>query len=111
MTYKAIVAGMLERDSRNWMEKLLAESGIKFSFVTTEIEEMTQAKYEIYYTCKVTVYGTGNSILPDVILVGGTADEYRIYHSVVWDRKKDKILWMANDKTRNELGIEKFKIA
>lgn len=111
MTYKAVVAGMLERDSSKWIDKLLKEHGIKFNFTCSEIEELTQEKDDIYYTCKTTIYGSKYSILPVSVYVGGVVNERGIYHSVVWKNKEHDICWMAVEKTREELGITEFKIA
>lgn len=111
MTYKAVVAGMLERDSSKWIEKLLKEHNIVFSFAVSEIEELTQEKDDIYYTCKTTIYGSKYSIIPVLVYVGGVVNERGIYHSVVWKNKEHDICWMAVEKTREELGITEFKIA
>lgn len=111
MTYKAVVAGMLERDSSKWIEKLLKEHNIVFSFAVSEIEELTQEKDDIYYTCKTTIYGTKYSIIPVSVYVGGVVNERGIYHSVVWKNKEHDICWMSVEKTREELGIKEFKIA
>ena len=111
MTYKAVVAGMLERDSSKWIDKLLKEHGIKFNFTCSEIEELTQEKDNIYYTCKTTIYGSKYSILPVSVYVGGVVNERGIYYSVVWKNKEHDICWMAVEKTREELGITEFKIA
>lgn len=112
MTYKQVVSGFLRRDSQNWVEELLDNSGIKYIFTEAaepELEKHDNPKvFGFYYTVPVKIY-TGNYI-GKAVLVGGTVSDSGIYHSVVWNEMKE-ILWMSVESTRKDLGIEEFKLS
>lgn len=112
MTYKQVVSGFLRRDSQNWVEKLLDNSGIKYKFAEAaepELEKHDDPKYfGFYYTVPVKIYT--NWYIFETVLVGGTVSDSGIYHSVVWNEMKE-ILWMSVESTRKDLGIEEFKLS
>lgn len=110
MTYKSIVTAMIEKDSQNWIEGLLGKHDIEFRWTETEIKELKYNKYDYLYVCNVKV------IFPNykrvVLEVGGTVDDILgICHSVIWNEDGNQIVWMNQEKTREQLGIEEFKIA
>lgn len=110
MTYKAAVQGVIGKEARNWVERVLDKQKIPHGYicygkVKTEIEK---GKYgNIFWDVYIEV--TTDSILPEKIIAGGTMDEYAIYCSVIWNHDKSKILWMNVEETRKSLGIEEFK--
>lgn len=109
MTFKKIVGGMVERVANKWVNDLLNENGIIFRWTDAEVTEMnTSDKYSMYWTVKVSVMLQG--YIKVDLFVGGTADEYDFYPSVIWNDKHDEI-WVATESTRKILGIDEFKIA
>ena len=108
MTYKKIVYRMLERDARDWMEKLLKDTGIRV--LSTEVEEMENEDIHFTYTVKVIL--TGNFPGLKFVWVGGTVcDDLGICHSSVFrSREKCDIAWMSVKESRELLGITEFKI-
>ena len=109
MTFKKIVGGIVERDAEVWVNKLLEENGIIFHWTDAKVTEMdTNDKYSLYWTVQVSVMLQG--YIKVNLFVGGTADEYGIYPSVVWNDNHDAI-WFAVEHTRETFGINEFKIA
>ena len=112
MTYKQVVSGFLRRDSQNWVEELLDNSGIKYIFTEAaepELEKHDNPKvFGFYYTVPVKIYK--ENYIKKTVLVGGTVGETGIYHSVVWNEMKE-ILWMSVESTRKDLGITEFKLS
>lgn len=109
MTYKKIVEGLVERDSRDWVEKLLCEMNIPYKYIFVDVAELEKDKdnpYWIYYTCKTDVYLSDYEYKH--IEVGGTVDSMGVSHSVIWNANR-KIIWMSVEKTRQDLGITEFK--
>ena len=109
-TYKSIVVGLLETDSWEWVERLLKANGIEFKWSNPEIKEIEYHNGHYTYGCYVRI------TLPDyhkvTLEVGGAVDDLiGISHSVIWNENRSKILWMSQRKTREQLGIEEFKIA
>ena len=108
MTYKAIVDGLIRRDSMEWVEGLLKESGIAYKWVHDCGVNFEPEKEQILYDILLEI------VLPDYatvyVRVGGTVSDVGIFHSVIWDREHE-IIWMSVEKTRDALGIEEFKIA
>lgn len=111
MTYKAIVKNMIEIKAGNWVEKLLKENNIEYKWTEEEVTNLENDKESntILYTCTVTI--TLEAYNKVVVLVGGTADDMcGICTSVIWDENHDNIIWMSVAETRNELGINEFKL-
>ena len=114
MTYKKIVAMMVEEDARKWLEKVLAEHGYESRYVFVEdggaTFESDKDMDTFRWAVKLTVRfkkDPGNYYFE----IGGTVDDFcGIFHSVIWNRKHD-ILWMSVKQTREQLGIKEFKIA
>ena len=111
MTFKKIVGGIVERDAEVWVNKLLEENGIIFHWTDAKVTEMkmdSRDKYSMYWTVQVSVRLQG--YIKVDLFVGGTADEFGIYPSVIWDNKHNAI-WFAVENTRETFGINEFKIA
>ena len=109
MTYKKIVGGIVEREADIWVNDLLEKNDISFHWTDAKVTEMdTNDKYSLYWTVQVSVMLQG--YIKVNLFVGGTADEYGIYPSVVWNDNHDAI-WFAVEHTRETFGINEFKIA
>lgn len=113
MTYKKIVAAMVEQDARQWMEKVLSENGYDEAYVFVDDVQLENDKEKdtIYWTVKVDIRFKMD-IINYHFEIGGTADDLcGICHSVIWTADKKQILWMSVKESRKQLGIESFKIA
>lgn len=109
MTFKKIVGGMVERDADIWVNDLLEQNGICFHWTDAKVAEMDSSdKYSMLWTVQVSVMLQGYSKIN--LYVGGTADEYGICHSVIWNEKRDAI-WFSVEHTRETFHIDEFKIA
>lgn len=106
MTYKKMVAHLVEQEAWKWAEQVTGCSVINSEPTEIHIDEDT-----IYWEVKVEV--RDESFSPPLyrpILVGGTAcDMCGICKSVIWNADKSKILWMSVEATREQLGITEFK--
>lgn len=112
MTYKKIVANLVEEDARNWMEKVLDANGYDKAFIFVEDVELENDKERdtVFWSVKVEVRFE-RDILRYCFEIGGTADDLcGICHSVIWGRNRE-VLWMSVKETREDLGIESFKLA
>ncbi len=110
MTYKAIVKRMVEIEASRFVEKELEANGVDYQFATAESCAMENDKESdtIFWNVEVKIYGAS---FPVKVIVGGTADDHcMICSSVIWDSTKSHILWLAVKETREELGIETFRI-
>ena len=110
ITYKSIVTAMIEKDSQNWVERLLEKNNIEFKWTETRITELEYNNHDYLYGCNVKI------VLPNykrvVLEIGGAVDDILgISHSVIWSEDRNQIIWMNQKKTREQLGIEEFKIA
>ena len=111
MTYKAIVENLIRTEAQNWIEKLLEDNNIKYSYTFSDGVKMEndKDKGQIYWDA------TFDIILSSYerakLTVGGTADDYfGICKSVIWNNQ-GKIIWMSTDEARKELNINEFKVA
>lgn len=113
MTYKAIVERMIEIEAIKFVEKTLKQNNIDYSFASPWYTEMENDKKEdtVFWNVEIQIYEGGRTF-PREVIVSGTADSHcLICPSVIWDSAKKRILWMAVEETREELGIENFKLA
>jgi len=111
MTYKAIVKELIKMEAMGWLENLMKEHGIDFMWTCGTVTEMENDKQSdsILWTVEVGVTLPGYEKV--TVKVGGTSDDLiPVCCSVIQD-KGHNILWMASPSTRENLGIEKFKIA
>lgn len=110
MTYKKIVYGMIDRDSRQWVEKVLKDHGIEYKWVSALTEVKTEPDKDMGFLYECAIEITLEKCIHKTVIVGGVVDEYAIHHSVIWNEKR-QIIWMAVEKTREALGITEFKVA
>lgn len=111
MTYKAIVKGMIQNASEEWVRSLLDEIGFEYDFTSCETAKMEDEKEHISWRCFVDVVSRAHGYTHRFFEVGGTADDlFGILPSCIFDQKHN-LIWMANKDTRKTLGIEEFKIA
>ncbi len=111
MTYKKIVAHLLEMTAQSWVEQLLEKNGIEYTFTSARETEMENDKERdtVYWKVPIEISRKGN-IIPTMVIVGGTADDLcGICKSVIWD-EKNEIIWMAAKETREKLDIDRFMI-
>lgn len=111
MTYKKIVANMVEADAIKWAEKVIRENGYGEVFVWSDGVELEHDKEGdmFLWTVSLTV-SFHNDIISRHVDVSGTVDDVcGICHSVIWS-KNHNILWMNVPQTRETLGITKFDI-
>lgn len=110
MTYKAIVKRMIEIEATRFVEKTLDANEVDYHFATAEDCTMENDKESdtIFWNAEVKIYGAA---FPVTVIVGGTADDHcLICSSVIWNKEKNRILWLAVKETREELGITSFKV-
>lgn len=108
MTYKKIVVKMLEKDSKAWVEELLAKNEIRCMWAELHSLENDKDIDSFLYEVDVTI--TDESYLQHKVRVGGTVDDITdICHSVIWDNRHN-IIWMNNPRSRENLGITSFII-
>ena len=111
MTYKAIVKGLIQNASEEWVRSLLDEIGYQYSWTQAEIIDLRDEKEHISWRCLVEVVSRPYGYTNRSFEVGGTADDlFGILPSCIFDQKHN-LIWMANKDTRKTLGIEEFKIA
>lgn len=113
MTYKKIVEGMVERESKQWVEELLKENGIEGYIFSEGVKLENEKEHDQFsWEVELRVYVEGEG---KTLIVGGVADDIGIYKSVIWLaepwRSWRDIIWMAVKDTRDCLGITEFKIA
>lgn len=103
MTYKKLVAHLVERKAWKW-----AETVTKCSVITSEVSDLHIESDTIYWEVSVEV--RDNNSIYRTIRVGGTAcDICGICESVIWNADKKEILWMSVEETRKQLGITEFE--
>ena len=108
MTYKSVLARVIEDEARAWVEEVLQENGIKASRLYTEDAVVKKEDGNIYWDVKVIVQLENGS--RRTVIAGGTAcDMFGISKSVIWDSEKN-IIWMSVAKSRKQLGIEKLRL-
>ena len=113
MTYKKIVEGIVERESRQWVKELLKENGIEGCIFSEGVKLENEKEHDQFsWEVELRVYVEGEE---KTLIVGGVADDVGIYKSVIWKADHWKnlrdIIWMAVKNTRDCLGITEFKIA
>lgn len=118
MTYKAIVKDLLEKDSKQWVKKLLVENGLMDEdeergwICSAECENMTNEGQHISYEVKVVIVWKEGLPIHTDLRVGGTIDDMvGLCHSVIWNDDKSDIIWMATKTARLALGITEFKLS
>lgn len=106
MTYKKMVAHLVDQEAWNWVEEVTGCSAMTSEVTDIHIDEDT-----IYWEVAVKVRDASfNPALYRDILVGGTAcDMCGICKSVIWNADRSKALWFSVEKTRRMFGITEFK--
>ena len=108
MTYKGIIANMVNFAARNKIEKLCKEADIPFTFTEANNTELTLCKDAVNFSVDVIVHKGLLNTVP--LQVCGYCDEYgNIHPCVVW-WYGTKIIWTSVQSRREELGITEFKI-
>lgn len=108
MTYKKIVEMLVEDKAKSWLEKVLGDNLVDYDYIFVEGSTLENWKEPdtILWETVLTVKTDG---IRRGVIIGGTVDDITgICPSVIWNAKKD-ILWMAVEKTREDLGIERFE--
>ena len=112
MTYKKIVAHLLEMTAQSWVEQLLEKNGIEYRFTSARTEEIEMKNVKdlgVLWEIPIEIYWKEN-IFPTIVTVGGSADDTcGICKSVIWG-EGHKIIWMGVKETREKLGIDRFRI-
>ena len=115
MTYKAIVKEMIRREAERWVCSIMEENNISYKWTSSETTDIKMDKDSngFLWEAKVDVYGRpswGNGYV--ILYVGGSVDDMiGICPSVIWSMDKKKIIWMASEETREDLGITEFRIS
>ena len=112
MTYKKIVEELIRAKANKWVRELLEENGIEYRFVTVGNAEMENDKERDTIFWHVPVEVVKEDYHHVSLTVGGTADDTcGICRSVIYRGSSLNVIWMEVEETREQLGIEEFKIA
>lgn len=110
MTYKAVLGHIIEEESVKFVKDVLNENNIAYRRCLGYKPRMELDKDNVYWDADVLI--TLDDLTYIKVVAGGTADDLLgITPSVIWDITKRHTLWMANEETRQCLGIEKFDVA
>lgn len=110
MTYKQIVIGIVEKTAEEFVTDVLSAAGIKFRWTRSHIQDLSYDRETAGYLWGVHVTVALPDITTRTVSVGGTADDILgVVPSCILDGKGNT-LWMASEKTREHLGIKRFKL-
>ena len=106
MTYKNMLAGIIERDCQKWVESFISKDSKAFTCgdkTTLKIEDGT-----CYFNSEIDVYS--GCLHKLCYIVGGTICENgHIYKSVI-KNESGKIVWASTSELREIEGITEFQI-
>ena len=113
MTYKKIVAAMIESDARTWIENILEgtdyENALVFNTDPVKFEYNKEHDH-FFWTVKFNISPRRGYMIYSVI-AGGTVDDLcGICCSVLWAEDGREIIWMNQPDTRKALGIDCFRL-
>ena len=110
MNYKTALSGFIARDCKEYIEGLVKSANISYSrvcSVPSSVGFFEPGKYDIHFTCGVTVFLKHGRQYATKLVVDGTVDEYGTHFDIVFE--DGDIIW-AND-ANDAFEITEFKIA
>ena len=108
MTYKNMLADIVERDCEKWVDSFIVDNTKAFACGSNstilKIENGT-----CYFNSEIHVFGTGCLYRPRYIVAGTVGETGMIYKSVI-KNESEKIVWASTSELRELEGITEFQI-